>query len=153
MKCTIEHAQICTHTIANVTVCKRGVRSRCWQPTHALRNSRTRYTYMIVYFCFDFRIVRQLKCRLTKNILHNLPNTITPPSRNTETSTKRVRQELHDRQRTYTHTHQHPDSDSTDDFNKRTENTSHISHNDEARDESRRKVIDIRPPYMDANET
>ena len=132
MKCTIEHAQICTHTIANVTVCKRGVRSRYWQPTHALRNSRTCYTYIIInqlYFCFDFRIGRQLKCRLTI-VLHNLPNTITPPSRNTETSTKRVRRELHDRQRTYTHTHQHPDPDSADDFNNRTENASHISHND-----------------------
>ena len=93
-----------------------------------------------------------MKYRITI-LLYNLPNTITPPSRNTETSTKRVRQERHDRRRTYTHTHQPPNSDSANDFNNRTENASHISHNDEARDESRRKLIYIRTPYMDANET
>ena len=107
--------------------------------------------------CFDDLYVitserSHMKCRFTI-FLHNLPNTITPPSRNTETSTKRVRQERHDRQRTYAHTHHHPDSDSTDDFNNRTENTSHISHNDEARGASRRKLIDIRTQYMDGNET
>ena len=53
----------------------------------------------------------------------------------------------------YTDTHHPPNSDSTDDFNNRTENTSHISHNDEERGESRRKLEYLRPPYVNANET